>query len=226
MDEVSYSRKEKRQNNRGEGVVEGSSFASFLLADFNQCFEQMRHYDNQQTSILKFILSGYTALFGGAFALYKVFTDNLQIYTFLAIFLLFGFLSGVLLLASLVRNRAYIVVVARYINANRGLFLSKKPLGFENPTGMYTTHNVPFFNPMSLHSFMIYFVSFFNSSIFASSFYIYRISINKPSSIKLSIILIILITGIQMYSAIKYLKNKNNKNADKAIFGRRGKKNE
>lgn len=43
----------------------------FLERDFNQCFQQMRHYDSQIFDILKFMFTGYTALIGVALGLYK-----------------------------------------------------------------------------------------------------------------------------------------------------------
>ena len=43
----------------------------FLERDFNQCFQQMRHYDSQLWDICKFSFTAYTALIGIAIGLYQ-----------------------------------------------------------------------------------------------------------------------------------------------------------
>ena len=43
----------------------------FLERDFNQCFQQMRHYDSQIFDILKFMFTAYTVLIGVALGLYQ-----------------------------------------------------------------------------------------------------------------------------------------------------------
>lgn len=45
-------------------------YSKFLERDFNQCFQQMRHYDLQITGLMKFTFTSYTALIGIAFGLY------------------------------------------------------------------------------------------------------------------------------------------------------------
>ena len=43
----------------------------FLERDFNQCFQQTRHYDLQLFNILKLVFTGYTAVIGIALGLYQ-----------------------------------------------------------------------------------------------------------------------------------------------------------
>lgn len=43
----------------------------FLERDFNQCFQQMRHYDGQIFEITKFVLLSYSGLIGVALGLYQ-----------------------------------------------------------------------------------------------------------------------------------------------------------
>jgi len=44
---------------------------NFLERDFNQCFQQMRHYDAQIFDILKFMFTAYSVLVGVALGLYQ-----------------------------------------------------------------------------------------------------------------------------------------------------------
>lgn len=43
---------------------------NFLENDFNQCFEQVRHYDTQIVDIFKFLATFYTTVAGIAIGLY------------------------------------------------------------------------------------------------------------------------------------------------------------
>jgi hypothetical protein len=43
-----------------------SEGAKFLERDFNQCFQQMRHYQAHIPDICKFALTAYTAVIGAA----------------------------------------------------------------------------------------------------------------------------------------------------------------
>ena len=59
-------------NEKSQNISEQEKEAlRFLECDFNQCFEQMRHYDSQIFNSLKFMFTGYTALIGVALGFYK-----------------------------------------------------------------------------------------------------------------------------------------------------------
>jgi hypothetical protein len=40
--------------------------STFLINDFNQCFNQARHYDSQILDIFKYIVTFFTAISGAA----------------------------------------------------------------------------------------------------------------------------------------------------------------
>ena len=44
---------------------------NFIENDFNQCFEQVRHYDSQIFNIFKYLATFYTTVAGGAVGLYQ-----------------------------------------------------------------------------------------------------------------------------------------------------------
>ena len=119
----------------------------FLERDFNQCFQQMRHYDSQIFDILKFMFTAYTALIGVALGLYQ-FGVKEKIYLIPPAIaaLIIGLVLGAFMFYLVLINRAYYVRVARYINEQRNLFLSFKPLGFENISRMYTNAKQPYFS--------------------------------------------------------------------------------
>ena len=105
----------------------------FLDRDFNQCFQQMRHYDAQIFDILKFMFTTYAALFGIALGLYQYQVQgrtnlSLPIIVVLGV----GLVMGLFLFGLALRNRAYYVKVARYINEQRDLFFKHIPFGFSN----------------------------------------------------------------------------------------------
>src|SRR5438477_10919246 len=91
--------------------------ARFLERDFNQCFQQMRHYDGQILDICKFAFTAYTAAFGAALTVYKYGIDKGIDYTSPAIAILsVALFLGFCMMALATRNRGYYVLVARYIN--------------------------------------------------------------------------------------------------------------
>src|SRR5438874_219365 len=103
---------------------EQKEFAKFLDRDFNQCFQQMRHYDGQILDICKFAFTGYIAVAGVALALYKYGDDKGIDYSGPAVAILsLAVLFGLLFLGLVVRNRVYFVLVTRYINEHRRFFL-------------------------------------------------------------------------------------------------------
>src|ERR1700690_2163236 len=87
----------------------------FLERDFNQSFEQLRHYDKQIFSILEFSFTAYSALVGLALGFYELgFKEHLDYSYALAGSLSVGFLVGIFLFVLIIRNRAYFVKIARY----------------------------------------------------------------------------------------------------------------
>jgi len=191
----------------------------FLQRDFDQCFEQMRHYDSQINSICKFIWTAYTALFAFVIGCYKYALDNQQYAseTRLASIaaLIVALALGLCLYGIIVRNRVYFVLMARYINEHRGFFLKVQPLGFPNDSGNYEEwEKVPYFNPMSSQSFFMYITCFLNGVIVAMiSYHLLqnRVCLFVHAVIGIvSFVLLLILT-------IKYLNSKQNKKAQVAV---------
>lgn len=158
----------------GNGNTLHDDAVKFLERDFNQSYQQLRHYDSQIFDILKFLFTAYTALVGVALGLYKFAIEKSVDLTTPAIgALAVGLLLGLFMFALLVRNRVYFVQVTRYINEQRKLFLDIKPHGFENVSKMYTNPKAPgYFNARSSHSWMFYIVATLNAILLGVLLYV------------------------------------------------------
>jgi hypothetical protein len=202
----------------GEGIPseQEKEALKFLDRDFNQCFQQMRHYDGQMFDILKFMFTAYTALIGVAVGLYQFgLKENIDLSAPSIAVVTVGLLIGLFMFSLIVRNRVYFVQVVRYINEQRGFFLKSKPLGFENKSGMYTNHTQPpYFNWRSSHSWLCYIIAVLNSTLIMVLIYI--LSSGFWNIVIGGLILFIL----QVVSAISYLKSREGKSASGAVFGK------
>lgn len=96
---------------------------NFLQRDFDQCFQQLRHYDTQIFNILKFTFTAYTVLIGAALGLYQFgLKEQVDITSPVTAVLIVGTLLGLFMFVLVIRNRVYFVKIARYLNEQRGLY--------------------------------------------------------------------------------------------------------
>jgi len=189
----------------------------FFERDFNQCFNQMRHYDSQILDTLKFMFTAYTALVGIALGFYQFGIEkNMDLSLPALAAITVGLVLGVFMFALTIRNRVYFVQVTRYINEHRGFFLKYNPMGFENQSRMYTNcMQPPYFNWRSSQSCLYYIVSALNATLLGVLLYILYPCVWKVV-VGGGIILFIL----QLVIAIAYLKTREKKSASKAVFGK------
>ena len=140
---------------------------AFLIADFNQCFEQTRHYNTQIMNTLKFITTFYTAVCGLTWGLFQYSIEkNIDIKSALIIALCVVLLFGIIILIFAVRNRVYFVKCMRYVNEQRGYFLSRISPKFANKSGMpVDSDKLRYFNWSSSQSWLVYIISLMNSLI-------------------------------------------------------------
>jgi hypothetical protein len=202
--------------NKSEQELEG---LRFLERDFNQCMQQLRHYDAQIVDILKFTFTAYSALIGIALGLYQFgLKENKNLYLPAISALILGLIIGLLMFALVIRNRAYFVRVARYINEQRYFFLQTRPMGFENKSGMYTDYKKPpYFNWRSSHSWIGYIFAALNASLLGGLLYLLFL---KIWAVVIGGSLMFFI--FQLALVIAYLRTRENKTASKAIFGKHG----
>lgn len=190
----------------------------FLDSDFNQCFQQMRHYDSQIFDILKFMFTGYTALIGIAIGMFQfVLKEKIDLIPAIIASLMVGLLLGIFMFALTVRNRVYFVQVTRYINEQRELFFQYKPINFQNKSRMYTNYTQPpFFSWRSSQAWSMYIIASLNSTLLSVLLFILcRNSIYEWMIVALGGVLLFV---IQLGFSIRYLKTRENKSASKAVW--------
>lgn len=194
-------------------------YAKFLDRDFTQCFTQMRHYDSQMVDVCKFAFGAYTTAVGAALALFKYGLDKSIDYGPAArAILTIALLLGVAMVSLIVRNRVYFVVVTRYLNEHRGLFLSHKPLGFQNLTRMYTNaHQPPFFDWRSSQSLLLYILCILNAGLVGTL--VYMIQPERLGTGLIVVPAVIFLLG-QLFWSVAYLLSREKKTVGHAVFGK------
>jgi len=159
-------------------TIDGDRMAlakEFLTHDFDQCNEQLRHYDNMSWDITKFsfveLLVGITAIWAiFGFAKTPENADSYLSHNYLIVIpIILGICYIFSLLASFLisRNRVYYAKAARYINEHRRFSLELKPLGFSNSSKFYTSIDEPHtFNTCSTHLVSLYVLQLISAILF------------------------------------------------------------
>lgn len=194
----------------------------FLKSDFDQSYQQLRHYDSLNWDITKFsfiqLLLSVSAIWG----LYSFSQDTKNSHSFvtdnfnLIVPTIIGGSYVFSLLASFLisRNRVYFAKTARYLNEHRKFSLSQNPAGFKNYTKFYTNLNFPnAFNIWSTHLVCLYVIQIVSSVYFGiTTFYILT---NKGLlgnwKLEFSILLGLIAMISSLIFLIKYLKNQDTK---------------
>jgi hypothetical protein len=153
----------KEQSSQGAAM---SVFEDLLNSDFQQCFEQMRHYDDAFQNGLQFTYTGAIAIAGFSGTLLQIKgADSLKT---VALVLFCSWLAGVFVVMSLAKNRVYFAKAARYVNQVRDFYLRNRPEEFEDHTKMYRNWRSPaVFDPGSTQTLQIYLASALDSFLFA-----------------------------------------------------------
>jgi len=141
-----------------------------LVADFHECFEQMRHYDNGFRETVGFGFGGVLAVVTAYAALIGTYGLKSGVLSALCLLTLLASLMGVLLVMWLARNRVYYAFVCRYVIEIRGAYSACSPAGVQNKAGMYTDFSLPpILNPWSTQTLQVYFLSLCTALLFAGS---------------------------------------------------------
>lgn len=139
---------------------------SFLIKEYELCYEQLRYYDTRHFSILKYMVTLACSMATAMFAIFKVIGDlNTTFYIVLSLLSFIVFLGSALLYLLLLQNRIYFVLVARQINSLRNLFCKSYP-DFNNQ--LWVSATVSPFKLFSAHTFQML-CAILVSSLFAAS---------------------------------------------------------
>ena len=195
----------------------------FLLAEYQECFAQIRHYYSIEVNFVKFSFSGYVALIAASFALNQYLKDNPIAELYVGSVFLVGSILGLIHLAFIVRNRAYFVIVARQVNSIRKYFLERSQMDFIKYNKCYLNPQKPnYFNLRSAHTYLMLLLIIFNSILlFAALLFLLKyIRSNQIhwSHFVLSTLAFISLVVLQYTASIKYLRIRDKKPADEAIF--------
>lgn len=165
---------EKRHNYSNERIRVAKDF---LFHDFDQSYQQLRHYDSLSWDITKFSFIELLVGIAAVWAIYS-FAQNpekshslISEYYLLLIPTIFGISYVFSILASFLisRNRVYFSKVAKYLNEHRSFSLNVRPLGFENKTNFYTnTSFPPAYDAWSTHLVSLYVIQFISAIIFSA----------------------------------------------------------
>jgi len=191
----------------------------FVRADFSECFQQMRHYEEQLINICKFAFFAYSSITATALGLYKFGIEKeVDLRGLASIIVLIGLIIGLFLFWIIVRNRVYFVRVTHYINEIRGTFLECKPMGFENKSQMYTDWKQPaFYNRYSSQLLFCYMVAFLNAILLGAFLYMYMG--DRCGKVLIILCPSVLFLGMQVIGGILYLKSFDNKFEKKRALG-------
>lgn len=207
--------------NDQDGTFLKQEGARFLERDFNQCFQQMRHYDDQLWQICKFAFTGYTTVLGVAVGLHQYSMEKqVDLYPAAIAVLSVATALGLLFLALTTRNRVYFVVTTRYINEQRRHFLAQRPLGFPNATKMYTNpEQPPYFNWRSSQAWFLYIIALLNAVLVGALTFII---LKSAPTVQWRVAVAFLIGTFlfQLIVCVAYLTSREKKGAGKAVFGR------
>lgn len=191
----------------------------FLRVDFSECFQQMRHLDEQIINLCKFAFFAYSGITASALGLYKFGVEKeVDLRGAASIIVGIGLIVGLFLFWLAMRNRVYFVRVTRYINEVRALFFKHRPMDFKNKTGIYTDWRKPaFYNWSSSQLWFCYMVAFLNAVLLGSLLYMY-VGYTLCWNVFIIIFCSMLLLGIQVLVGISYLKYLDNKSAEKPGF--------
>jgi hypothetical protein len=139
-----------------------------LVSDFHECFAQMRHYDDGSREMVKFGFEGVIAIVTAYAFLAKYLQHTKIVGAALTVLTGLGTVMGLLLVVWLTRNRAYYVIVVRYVNEVRSAYLPNAPAGVTNKAKIYTDWTrPPMFARWSTHILQIYVLSLCTALVFA-----------------------------------------------------------
>ena len=135
----------------------------YLISEYQQCFEHMRHHNNISISLAKFVYTILAALGSGAFVLFKFLEGEVYQYLVVGSMLLFALVIGIVFSALMVKNRIYFIVVARQVNSIRSYIISRMELDFSKYNKCYLDSSTPkAFNLNSSYLLILFMISLLN----------------------------------------------------------------
>jgi hypothetical protein len=191
--------------------------SSFLLTEYQACFEQLRYYDTRQDDVLKYLFTLSSAVATAQFAVLKLFGAPTEWFFAAQSFLsLIVFVASVLLYLMMLQNRLYFVFTARQINAIRKYMLETEAANFTQ-NQLYTSTSFSAFKLRSVHTFQLLGTALISSLFAATSMYGFlRLAHSSCVAVVTSAVLAA-VGATEVIGGALYLKRSSEKTADVAI---------
>ncbi|HBU69644.1 MAG TPA: hypothetical protein DEE98_04595 [Elusimicrobia bacterium] len=196
----------------------------FLYREYEECFKQMRYYDDRQLSLLKFSIILSSSIITAILAIDKIFPWNSSHFSLILVFLaLVVTLGNMLILFSMAVNRMYFVYPVRQINAIRKYLMTEENPNFLPQNQMYLATDVSALKLFSIHSLIMLTVAMLSAIFFSLfMFSLLRLYEVKPLNLTLNIAGItgIIFLAIEIVALSVYFVSKAHKNCDQAIHNK------
>jgi hypothetical protein len=182
-----------------------------LIADFEQSYEQIRHYDDALRKTADFGFGAVVTVLAASAAIVGQYHLTAFTASVVSALLLLSAIAGLLLLFSLAQSRVYFVTVARFVNEIRSHYLTTRPMGIDNLSKMYVDVSQPsVLHLSSSHTMAVYFFSICNALLATVGLVTLNVAItlaanSMPSlpwlgaSIAFGIIVVIEVTSVLIY---------------------------
>jgi hypothetical protein len=198
-----------------------------LVSDFEQCFEQLRHYDEDFKKTAEYFFGAAGAVTIAATALIAQFKIGLDTAIGIALLLTLTASVGLLSVFYLSRNRVYFAFCARYVNEVRSEYLKAQPAGVRNKAGLYDDPSKPpIYNPTSTQAMYLYACIICSSVIIGAAAQAYRCCylLSHDQGLYVSWPLMVVVfacsLAVQLLWALQYWQSKDaTKSAGAAIWG-------
>jgi hypothetical protein len=148
-----------------------TSYPSLLVADFEQSYEQLRHYEEAMRKTHDTSIAGCIALITATATLISRFGPTKELIGFVTLVFALGAVALALMVMSYGQMRLYFVRVARFLNECRAEYLKEAACPVRNISGMYVDCTLPrLFDPFSSQTFHLYVLSTYFGAISACAF--------------------------------------------------------
>lgn len=136
-------------SNHGRNSDMNNPYNAFLKEDYTQSFYMLRHYDEANWSITKFVFTEMLVAVGACWTIYLSANGanpsiNVNSANFImAIICLVSFLFGTIAILTIRKNRIYFALTSRHINEIRRLTIEKNEMGFKNNSKYWADPSKP-----------------------------------------------------------------------------------
>ncbi|MCK5581754.1 MAG: hypothetical protein KAJ18_10845 [Candidatus Omnitrophica bacterium] len=192
----------------------------FLYKEYEECFAQLRFYDERQLSLLKFSITISSSVSAGILALHGIFGAVDGVF-WLAVSLICGVvcLGLFLVFVSMVQNRLYYIYPVRQVNSLRKFLIESESKDFLAKNQMYLNTDFSAFKWRSTQTLMIGGVALLVSSFagFAIFSYWEFLQIDVIKAVISGVLIGMVFLVVSTLVAGRYLINSSNLGADKSV---------